>query len=128
MPAYDEPVDDRFKVRFSFGDSSQSPVSHGYSIKFTLIDEQNLLLYQNILELTYSSINRAVAGKNLRVPSSLRGKEAPQKTSWSEKTLQLMTRNFVEDASKIIGEEYRLPVRRALKKLNLKVEALIHSK
>ncbi len=126
MPAYEEPINKRYKVRFYFNKGSQSPLGYGYSIKLTLIDEQNLLLYQNILELTYSSVNRAVKAKSVRAPSIIRGKGAVSKPSWNEKTLQLMSRNFVDDGCKIIGEEYRLPIKKAMKKSNLKLDELLH--
>jgi hypothetical protein len=98
-------------------------LSHGYSIKFTLIDERNFLLYQNIFELTYSSVNRSVREKTPRTPATLRGSKTVARTSWNEKTIRLISRNFVDDACKLIGEEYRLLVRRAIKRLNLKIAA-----
>ena len=123
LPSCEESIDGRFKVRFYFSRGSRSPLSHGYSVKLTLIDEQNLLLYQNILELSYSSVNRSV--KDNSRPT--RTKSAAVKTSWNEKTLKLMSRNFVEEATKLIGDEYRLPVKRALKKIGPQIEAIIRS-
>ena len=106
MPAYEESINDRYKIRFYFSRGSQSPLSSGYSLRFTLIDEQNLLLYQHILELTYSSVNRAVKQKPARAPASGRGtKGSTSRNAWNEKTLQLLSRNFVDDGCRILGED-----------------------
>ena len=64
IPA-EEPVDERYRLRFSLGQGGQSIVSYGYSIKFVLIDEKNLLLYRNIMEIGYSVVKRAVKEKRI---------------------------------------------------------------
>jgi hypothetical protein len=125
VPSFDEAVNDRYKIRFSFGEGSQSPLSRGYSIKFTLIDEQNLLLYQNIVELSYSSVRRAIKGKNVRPGSNAREREvAPAEPIWDEKTLRHLSRNFVDEACKVMGEDYRRQVGKAMKQLISKLNQL----
>lgn len=122
LPTFEEPVDQRYRIRFNLGDANQSALSHGYSIKFTLIDVQNLLLYQNIMELSYSSVNRVVKERTVQAPI-LRRKVTPAKVPWNEKTLRLLSQNFIEDVCKMIGEEYRLPVKKAMRVLSRKITA-----
>ncbi len=124
MPQQDEPVDERFKIRFSVGDSRKSAISHGHAIKFVLIDKENLLLYQNILELNYSISKRAVREKSSSV-TSVRGKKGwTTKIDWDEKTMRLLSENFVKESCKVIGEAYRPKLRKAVNRLVLNVEKL----
>ena len=126
VPACEEPINDRYKIRFHLSNGSESPLSYGYSIKFTLIDKQNLLLYSNIFELSYSSVKRAVKEKT--VQGSVRGKKsATSGTVLNEMAVKLLSRNFVDESSKIIGEENRLPIKRSMKRLRLKMDELFRS-
>jgi len=93
-----------------------------------LVDGKNLLLYQNILELSYSSVGRVIKEANANGLSRVRAKKAADLRAVEiQIILELMSRNFVNDACKVIGDEYRLPVKRAMKKLRLKVDALLLS-
>lgn len=74
------------------------------------------------MELSYSSVNRVVKEKTAQAPI-LRRKVSPSKVPWNERTLQLLSRNFIDDACRMIGEEYRLPVKRAMRNLNRKISA-----
>lgn len=109
-----EPVDDRYSLRFVLGQGGQSVVSYGYSIKFVLSDEKNLLLYRNILEIGYSVVKRAVKVK------SERGKK-DQLPHWDKKTMRLLSNNFIDQSCKIAGEEYRPKIKKAMRKLLSKV-------
>lgn len=113
IPA-EESVDDNFRLRFSLGQGGQSVVSYGYSINFTLIDEKNLLLYRNILEVGYSIVKRAVKEKQER------GKKGPA-PRWDQKTLRFLSKNFVDQTCKIVGEDYRPKLNKAMRRLLVKV-------
>lgn len=120
MTTLDEPVDKRYKIRFTSGDPNPTPIGHGYSIKLSLIDVENLLLYQSILEVTYSSVNRIVKEKTAQAPL-LRKKVTQQKVPWNEDAIQFLSKSFIEDAGRTIGESYTLLLKRAVKKLRLKI-------
>jgi hypothetical protein len=117
MLPHEEPIDERYRIRFSVGDSSKSALGHGYSIKLILIDEKNLLLYRNILELSYSSVKKSVKIKT----ESAKGKKEST-PSWNSRTIKLLSENFVDESSKIMGETYRRKVRRAINRLIKLVE------
>ncbi|MDG6997863.1 MAG: hypothetical protein JRN15_01975 [Nitrososphaerota archaeon] len=117
----EEPVDQRYRLRFSLGQGGQSVVSHGYSIKFILIDEKNLLLYRNILEIGYSVVKRAVKEK------SERGKK-DQMPHWNQKTMRLLSRNFIDQSCKITGEEYRPKLKKAMRRLLSKINQTFPAK
>jgi hypothetical protein len=113
----EEPIDERYRVRFSVGSGSKSALSHGYSIKFILIDEKNLLLYRNILELGYSSVKRSIKTKT----ENGKGKK-DSVPSWNNRTMKLLSENFVDESSKIIGDNYHRKIRRAVNRLIKKVD------
>jgi hypothetical protein len=117
MTFFEEPIDARFRVRFSFGDGSHSALSHGYSIKFILLDENNLLLYRNILESSYSSVKRSVKEKSPGGEKTIWKKSPSTKPLWSESTLQLLSRNFVDESCRLIGEEYRPILKKSVRRL-----------
>lgn len=128
LPACEESINDRFKIRFYLSNGSESPLSYGYTIKFILIDKQNLLLYSNILELSYSSVKRAVKEKVVHSSTNVRRKKgATSGTVLNEAAVRVLSRNFVDESSKIIGEENRLLVKRAMKRLRLKMDELFRS-
>lgn len=89
-------------------------MSHGYTIKFILIDEKNLLLYRNILEIGYSVVKRAVKEKPER------GKK-DQLPHWDQKMLRLLSQNLIDQSCKITGEEYRPKIKKAMRRLLLKI-------
>ena len=117
----EEPVDERYRLRFNLGQGGQSVVSYGYSIKFILIDEKNLLLYRNIMEIGYSVVKRAVKVK------SERGKKG-ELAHWDQKTMRLLSKNFIDQSCKITGEEYRPKIKRAMRKLLSKVNQTFPAK
>lgn len=123
MLPHEEPIDERYRIRFSVGDGSKSALSHGYSIKFILIDEKNLLLYRNILELGFSSVKRSVKVKT----ENLKGKK-DSIPSWNSRTMKLLSENFVDESSRIIGESYRGRIRKALTRLIKKVDDALPSR
>ena len=120
IPA-EEPVDDRYRLRFILGQGGQSVVSYGYSIKLVLSDEKNLLLYRNIMEIGYSVVKRAVKEK------SERGKK-DQLPHWDQKTMRLLSNNFIDQSCKITGEEYRPKLKKAMRKLLSKVNQTFPAK
>jgi hypothetical protein len=117
MLPHEEPIDDQYRIRFSVGAGSKSALSHGYSIKFILIDEKNLLLYRDILELGYSSVKKSVKIKS----DGAKGKKEST-PSWNSRTIKLLSENFVDESLKIMGETYRRKVRRAINRLVKLVE------
>ena len=120
IPA-EESVDERYRLRFNLGQGGQSIVSYGYSIKFVLIDEKNLLLYRNILEIGYSVAKRAVKVKSERGKRDL----LPH---WDQKTMRLLSKNFIDQSCKITGEEYRPKIKRAMRRLLSKVDETFPAK
>lgn len=125
MSFLEEPLDDRFRIRFSYGDGSHSVLSHGYAIKFILIDEKNLLLYRNILESTYSSVKRSVKENTAAKPEKARWKKAQlEKPNWSENTLQLLSRNFVDESCRLIGEEYRERMKKSIRRIMRRMDEI----
>jgi hypothetical protein len=119
MFPYEEPIDERYRIRFSVGSGGKSALSHGYSIKFILIDEKNLLLYRNILELGYSSVKRSVKTKT----ENGKGKKDSM-PSWNNRTVKLLSENFVDESVKIIGEYYHRKIRKAVNRLIKKVDEI----
>lgn len=128
MSFLEEPVDDRFKIRLSYGDGSHSVLSHGYAIKLTLIDEKNLLLYRNILESSYSSLKRSVKEESSGKPEKIQWKNVQsEKPVWSENTLQLLSRNFVDESCRLIGEDYRAKMKKTVRRIMRKKDEIFQS-
>ena len=125
MSFLEEPVDDRFRIRFSYGDGSHSVLSHGYAIKFILIDEKNLLLYRNILESTYSSVKRSVKEKSAGKPEKVRWRRTQsEKPEWSENTIQLLSKNFVDESCRLIGEDYRAKMKKTVRRIMRRMDEI----
>lgn len=115
-----EPINQRYKIRINFTSGRFATSAYGNAIKLTLVDEQNLALYRNIFELTYSSAWNATRGNDER-------RDGRQKKSWksfsSEKALRFMRPNFIDQCCEVMGEQYRNEIKLAMRRLGTKVRA-----
>ena len=116
-----EPINERFKIRINFTSGRLATWIYGNSIKLTLVDEQNLALYRNILELTYSNARSAMRGREDHRESRQKGKSR-SKSFAAEKALRFMRSNFVDQCSEVMGEQYRKEITSAMRRLNRKIK------
>ena len=116
-----EPINERFAIRINFTSGRFATSVYGNAVKLTLIDGQNLALYRNILEVTYSNAWNASRAKEDHHDGS-------QKKSWksieTQKAFRFMKPDFVDQCCCGMGEGRRLEVLNALRRLYTEIRAV----